>query len=178
MSVATLVEHDFQPGVCAPCAQAAGGLDSQTLATHDSTALEARCKRCVCESVDLHMVGLIRSGRLVGDPRGPHGVVAEQQQTFTRLVEPSDGCQPWQSGTSKTAVNSVSTLFVLCRRHEPTRLVQHEYQSLRRRGLLTVDVDSVQATPDRKFAVVHDLPVDPDAPLAHPLCGLRARTEP
>jgi len=69
-------------------------LSGEMLAVHLDTVLETGDERVVGKTVDLHVVGLLGSGRGVCHTRGPSRIVTEEQQPLAGFIQPPYRSQP------------------------------------------------------------------------------------
>ena len=77
------------------------------------------------DAVHLHVILLIQVAGWIGDFRRPLGIVGQEQQTFARFIQASDGTNPRQPGIEQV-VNGGAALLVGCGGDDSSRFVQDE----------------------------------------------------
>jgi hypothetical protein len=90
MPVASFIEHDLYPRVFFADAQKRHALGHQALAVVFNACRYTIKRSSIRNSIDLHVVRLVYVMLGISEPRSPYAVIAEQQQTFARLVETTD----------------------------------------------------------------------------------------
>jgi hypothetical protein len=130
----------------------------------------------VRDAFDLHVVALVRPAG-AGDARRPSRVVAEQQQAFAGLVQPSNRREPGQGGVAQAFVHRVAPLLVARGRDQAARLVHRHHHALYPGVAHAFHFDAVDACPHREFRIGHALVIHAHAPFRDPARGLRPRAQ-
>ena len=178
LPVAALVEHDFQPRVLLAGAQQRSGFRVQrgTFAIDDAFPHRPQL-RCIGDAIDLHVIGLVRPACRIGDARRPLRIVAEQQQPFAGLVQPTDRGDEADVRAIETPIHGVAALLVAQRRHQAARLVEHEVAMHDGGCLDAIDLDAGALQVDRMLGIADRAPVQPHASIADPAFGFAARAQ-
>src|SRR5262249_45226136 len=98
LAVFAFVQNDFDPLIFFAAAKDASCLCPERVAIGSDAACEVFEQRFAGKPSDLYVVGFVemRFGR--SDPRGPFGIVGEEQQPFAGFIKTPDGPHPRQSG--------------------------------------------------------------------------------
>jgi hypothetical protein len=173
--IASLIQHDFNPGVLFAGSKQNGLLRFQPIASVIDACDQFHQRRIIRFSSHLDVIGLVQVRCRIGDPGSPCRVVAEQEQAFTGFVETANGTQPRQTRVCERGVHRVSTMFVGRANNQPAWLVEDHI-----RVHYCFDVDTVNRNNGaihlgRKLRIALHAPVDLHSAFADPMFGLRPR---
>jgi hypothetical protein len=173
--VAPLVQHHFQPGVFLARTQQRGPSCLEQIHPFTNTGLHRNQHLCIRLASHLYVVGLVQMHVRFGDACGPDAVVAEQQQAFAGLVQPSHRPKPWQAGVTQQVVDRVATALVGRTHDDAAWLVQGEVDALRRHHGDTIQAELLALRLDRVLGIAHHATVHVHTSRAHRSLGLAAR---
>ncbi len=93
-------------------------------------------------------------------PRRPFGIVGQQQQAFTGLVQTSDGRDPRQCRIQKR-IHRLPALFVRGRGHGSARFVEHEINPGSGGNRLTIHFNAIALQANPRLRIATDCALQP-----------------
>ena len=138
-------------------------------------AVSAGSNPFIGQSVNLNVISLVHVRERIGNSRGPFGIVGEQQQSFTRFVQPPYRPNP-RHPISQTGIDRFTTFFIGCRGDHTSRLVQHQVNSFFFLDDTAVHFDTIPIHMHGRFGILLARAVEPDTTRTNQLRSLRTGT--
>jgi len=163
VAVAAFVEDDFKPGVFFAFAEDGGAFGGERAVVGVDAGFEGGEEGGIGEAVDLDVVGFVEVAGGVGDGVGPGGVVGEEEQAFTGLVEAADGGEVGVGGVGEAGEDGGAAFFVGGGGDEASGFIEDEVNRWSDGDEFAVDGDNLALELHWEFGVAADNAVDGDA---------------